>query len=102
MTLPTPADRTETRAPEANPDGIRCPSCGSTATGVYDSRPSAGSIRRRRKCEACEHKFRTRECVDQKGRGDLTTRLGGLRHDMIKAAQTIADALVMMNGAEAE
>ncbi len=34
--------------------GITCPACCSQETLVTDSRPSAGFLRRRRKCEQCE------------------------------------------------
>ncbi|MFQ5522828.1 MAG: transcriptional regulator NrdR [Acidimicrobiia bacterium] len=40
-----------------------CPSCGAPDTRVVDSRPAEGgqSIRRRRQCEACQHRFTTYE-----------------------------------------
>ena len=43
-----------------------CPSCGASETRVIDSRPAEGghSIRRRRQCEACEHRFTTYERLE--------------------------------------
>ena len=43
-----------------------CPSCGATETRVIDSRPAEGgsSIRRRRECETCEHRFTTYERLE--------------------------------------
>ena len=45
------------------PDGMLCPACGATDTRVIDSRPveTASAIRRRRECEACQHRFTTYE-----------------------------------------
>jgi transcriptional repressor NrdR len=43
-----------------------CPSCGAPSTRVIDSRPAEGglSIRRRRECESCEHRFTTYERLE--------------------------------------
>ena len=43
-----------------------CPSCASTDTRVVDSRPADGgtSIRRRRQCESCNHRFTTYERLE--------------------------------------
>lgn len=43
-----------------------CPSCGSDETRVIDSRPAEGgeSVRRRRLCESCEHRFTTYERIE--------------------------------------
>jgi transcriptional repressor NrdR len=43
-----------------------CPQCGVAATRVIDSRPVEGgrSIRRRRQCEACDHRFTSYERLD--------------------------------------
>ncbi|MGB8360109.1 MAG: transcriptional regulator NrdR [Acidimicrobiia bacterium] len=43
-----------------------CPSCGTADTRVIDSRPaeSGVSIRRRRQCEACQHRFTTYERLE--------------------------------------
>ena len=47
---------------------MRCPVCQHEDTRVVDSRESDGgdSIRRRRSCQACNHRFSTLERVEQK------------------------------------
>lgn len=40
---------------------IRCPNCDSGLTAVTDSRGFENTIRRRRKCRMCDHKFSTFE-----------------------------------------
>src|SRR4029079_10689919 len=42
---------------------MRCPDCGHENTRVIDSREAGAgeSIRRRRACEKCDHRFTTRE-----------------------------------------
>ena len=47
---------------------MRCPFCGNEDTQVLDTRssPDASSIRRRRKCPACDKRFTTYERVDLK------------------------------------
>ena len=42
---------------------MRCPSCGNTESKVVDSRPSddGATIRRRRECLSCKHRFTTYE-----------------------------------------
>lgn len=46
---------------------MRCPACHSQNTRVMDSRPSneGKSIRRRRECESCNHRFTTFEIVEE-------------------------------------
>lgn len=46
--------------------GVRCPACQHLDTKVIDSRPSdeATSIRRRRACPECSHRFTTYERLD--------------------------------------
>ena len=41
--------------------GIRCPTCRHPNCEVVDSRPSSGTIRRRRKCMRCDKRFTTYE-----------------------------------------
>ena len=43
-----------------------CPSCNATDTSVIDSRPaeSGRSIRRRRECDVCDHRFTTYERLE--------------------------------------
>jgi transcriptional regulator NrdR family protein len=47
------------------PDHLTCPSCGSSDITVADSRPARlgdiPTIRRRRKCRACDHRSTTYE-----------------------------------------
>lgn len=44
-----------------------CPACGTDDDRVVDSRPTEGaaSIRRRRECQACDHRYTTFERVEQ-------------------------------------
>ncbi|MFN3534863.1 MAG: ATP cone domain-containing protein, partial [Desulfatiglandales bacterium] len=46
---------------------MKCPYCGKTKNKVVDSRLSKdkASIRRRRECEACKHRFTTFEKVEE-------------------------------------
>jgi transcriptional repressor NrdR len=46
---------------------MRCPYCGHFGTRVLDSRPSNEnrSIRRRRECDSCNHRFTTFEVVEE-------------------------------------
>ncbi len=43
---------------------MKCPGCGYTESKVLDSRPSEGSIRRRRECLSCQRRFTTYERVE--------------------------------------
>lgn len=47
---------------------MRCPYCGSTEDKVTESRPMAGgeSIRRRRECLSCGHRFTSYERIEEK------------------------------------
>lgn len=46
---------------------MRCPACDTADVGVIDSRPTTGNaIRRRRKCNACDHRFTTMERADER------------------------------------
>lgn len=47
-------------------EAMLCPSCGATNTRVIDSRPAEGgrAIRRRRRCEVCDHRFTTYERLE--------------------------------------
>lgn len=46
---------------------MKCPTCQCTSTRVLDSRPvdDSRSIRRRRECEGCGHRFTTFEKIEQ-------------------------------------
>ena len=45
-------------------DRMRCPYCLTKDTRVLDSRPSDGSIRRRRSCASCTKRFTTYERIE--------------------------------------
>lgn len=60
---------------------MKCPACGSLDTLVFDSRPHDGTIRRRRRCRGCEHRWSTIERFEglrqrrpNKGRASLIER----------------------------
>lgn len=40
-----------------------CPECGSDDTGVLETAPYSDRVRRRRECQACGHRFTTRENI---------------------------------------
>lgn len=42
-------------------DGITCPACNWANSDVKDSRPTENSIRRRRRCQQCSHRWTTYE-----------------------------------------
>ncbi|BAB06865.1 transcriptional regulator NrdR [Halalkalibacterium halodurans] len=46
---------------------MRCPACHHNGTRVLDSRPAheGRSIRRRRECESCNHRFTTFEMIEE-------------------------------------
>jgi transcriptional repressor NrdR len=47
---------------------ILCPSCQSLRTKVLDVRAApANTLKRRRECKDCEHRFTTRESVIEEG-----------------------------------
>ncbi len=44
---------------------MRCPICSSEKSNVIDSRPTeSGTIRRRRECVACKHRYTTYEVIE--------------------------------------
>lgn len=45
---------------------MNCPACQDPDSRVVDSRSSGGSIRRRRLCEACGHRFTTFERIEHR------------------------------------
>ena len=47
---------------------MRCPKCGGNKSSVVDSRQAedGNTIRRRRKCEECQHRFTTYERVEER------------------------------------
>lgn len=44
---------------------MNCPQCGHEKTEVRDSRPYGETIRRRRRCHACAHRFSTYEILQE-------------------------------------
>lgn len=52
-----------------------CPHCGSSATGVLDTRPTQKGTRRRRKCAACEQRFTTYETLEKDPKVELPTEI---------------------------
>ena len=47
---------------------MRCPKCGGSKSSVIDSRQAedGNTIRRRRECEDCQHRFTTYERVEER------------------------------------
>jgi len=47
---------------------MKCPECGSIRSAVIDSRhtPDGNSVRRRRECKHCSHRFTTYESIPRK------------------------------------
>ena len=47
---------------------MRCPKCGGSKSSVIDSRQAedGNTIRRRRECEDCQHRFKTDERVEER------------------------------------
>jgi len=88
---------------------MKCPSCGSTDSGVTDSRRTrdATEIRRRRKCESCGHVYTTYELIyDDRAdtKGGLRIRLTCAQEDIKMLKQKIemlnkevSDALAVSN-----
>lgn len=50
---------------------MKCEMCGHDHSGVTDSRPFVGGIRRRRQCERCGHRWTTKEYP-----ADITSMVG--------------------------
>lgn len=45
---------------------MRCPACHGIESKVVDSRTTGDAIRRRRQCQACQHRFTTHERVERR------------------------------------
>mgnify|MGYP001954893602 CR=1 FL=1 len=60
---------------------MRCPNCQHNGTRVLDSRPvhEGRSIRRRRECESCSHRFTTFETVEETPL--IVVKKGGTREE---------------------
>ena len=64
---------------------MKCPKCRMEGLAVVDSRPTEDSIRRRRKCLSCGHRFTTYE-------SELNP------HDLkVKEEQLVKDRMIMAN-----
>ena len=63
---------------------MRCPQCATSATRVIDSRDleSGSTIRRRRECEACGHRFTTYERPE--GARLVVVKRDGSREDFVR------------------
>lgn len=73
-----------------------CPVCGSAEVGTTDSRPrSGGSIRRRRECGACKHRWTTIEISEAVFKSLISAdTLAGHRREL----KRLRDALDQMIG----
>lgn len=72
---------------------MNCPKC-DAETAVIDSRSALGTVRRRRQCEACGHRFTTRE-VNQEDWEALreAVRRAELHRRIAEALRTLAEEL---------
>lgn len=68
---------------------MKCPKCGAEALGVSDSRDAleGATVRRRRRCEACAHRFTTVEVPIPNDEGRPVDAAGG-RHDPLCIRRT--------------
>lgn len=68
---------------------MNCPKCGSYNLVVRDSRPSKQSIRRRRHCNDCGHRFNTIEIsiADFEARDAIAGVIKGNTAELIVAAE---------------
>jgi len=53
------------RSPRQNPSATPCPACGANRNSVTDSRASRGTVRRRRYCDNCNHRWTTYEVSEE-------------------------------------
>ena len=68
---------------------MKCPNCTAEALGVKDSRDAldGATIRRRRRCEACQHRFTTIEVLIPNDEGRPVDAAGG-RHNQFRITKT--------------
>lgn len=68
--------------------GLLCPSCGSGALFVKDTRSTSGYIRRRRQCKDCSYRGTSYEVIEQIGdpAGTKISDILQLREQMMKLA----------------
>ena len=75
--------------------GYKCPSCGEPKTSVRDSRPNvSGTISRKRRCNACGHRFGTVESSYNKSHFEIERLHRELAKQMDKA-QSLLDAIMV-------
>jgi hypothetical protein len=80
-----------------------CPECGSDQVGVTDTRPEANGRRRRKKCDACGHRWTTLEMHMGAAKEALAGSLALRRADRLlaDAAGHIQSVRSRLAGAEA-
>src|SRR5262245_15558468 len=78
---PPPPGEDATGAAKAS--AMRCPLCGSPDSKVVDSRDIDGSVRRRRECLTCKHRFTTYERIEQQA--FYVVKKDGRREEFSKA-----------------
>ena len=62
--------------------GVACPECGHAESNVTDSRPSGATMRRRRRCCACAHRFTTYELSHQELEAEAKRRVSHRLRDL--------------------
>jgi transcriptional regulator NrdR family protein len=79
---------------------MKCPECGAE-TAVIDSRPALGTVRRRRECTACGHRFTTRE-VNQEDWENLreAARRAAVHRRIANAVRTLLGELSALEASE--
>ena len=70
---------------------MRCPKCGATKSSVVDSRQAeeGNTIRRRRECEECQHRFTTYERVEE--RTLVVVKKDGTREQFSRVMEELAE-----------
>ena len=69
---------------------MRCPKCGGSKSSVVDSRQAedGNTIRRRRECEECQHRFTTYERVEERTKKmERVSNFLGIRYLMASSAR---------------
>jgi len=77
-------------------EGLVCRKCGAADSGVTDSRPTLGGIRRRRECSVCGDRFSTLEipAVEVAGQRLATMREFEIRQQMFARFQSAMDEVL--------
>jgi transcriptional regulator NrdR family protein len=73
--------------------GIICPTCGSPANRVIESRGTPTNVRRRRVCRGCKGRFTTREILDGAASQVSARRLARIASLLDSSARRVRDAL---------